>query len=396
MERHIEELFAITRFALAKKPYLEPITDFKKLFTAARENGLSGLFYPVLKDNDSVDDEEKLLLKEYYLYQTKDIAQTKTAQLVSKLFSDIQADHAFLKGMAIKKYYPETYMRSMGDIDILIQPEALADSKSILQKHGFKLHSEGSTHDVYFKGKGLMLEVHPGVDHHLDPKHVSALGSVFADAISLGDHQYELAPEKQLLYLLAHLHKHFLSSGIGLRQVLDIGVFLTAKEKEMDIGKLHSLLDHAGLTRFANSMIAFNNRAVGFTAGKAILGDFVIDENLFEDTAAFVISAGIHGTADDFNKSVPALTKHSLKANKTRGSKRRYLLQVLFPKRDDLMAGEKYLKKHGWLLPYAWVKRWFRLAFKKTKRSIYKLKSLNVEKEVIEEQVSLYQRLGIK
>jgi hypothetical protein len=60
------------------------------------------------------------------------------------------------------------------------------------------------------------------------------------------------------------------------------------------------------------------------------------------------------------------------------------------------MSTEKYLKKHGWLLPYAWIKRWIRLVFKKTRRSIAKLKALDaVDKEMLQSNLDLYRKLGI-
>lgn len=391
-----DQLIFISKCALNNLEYEEAIDNIKELFRLARENGLSGLFYAVLKNNQSVIDEQRLLLKEYYLYQAKDIIQKQAIAEITSFFNHARIDHIYLKGSAIKKHYLESDMRSMGDIDLIIKPEDLERSRMILKSANYKLDIEGSTHDVYFKGRDIIVEVHPGVDHHLDSDHLTALGDVFADGLPISGCLFELSPEKELVYLLSHLKKHFLSSGVGLRQVLDIGVFLDKMEAKIDNEKLFDLLKTANLTNFAKNMISFNKQAFGFRIGEFILSGYRMADALFEETKAYVIGSGVHGTARDFNRSVPVLTKHSLKTGKTRGSKIRYLIRILFPKRIDLMSTEKYLKKHGWLLPYARIKRWIRLVFKKTRRSIAKLKALDaVDKEMLQSNLDLYRKLGI-
>ena len=80
-----DQLIFISKCALNNLEYEEAIDNIKELFRLARENGLSGLFYAVLKNNQSVIDEQRLLLKEYYLYQAKDIIQKQA----------IAGDHLF-------------------------------------------------------------------------------------------------------------------------------------------------------------------------------------------------------------------------------------------------------------------------------------------------------------
>ena len=100
-------------------------------------------------------------------------------------------------------------MRSMGDIDLIIKPEDLERSRMILKSANYKLDIEGSTHDVYFKGRDIIVEVHPGVDHHLDSDHLTALRRLRRRS----SHQrmfIRVISEKELVYLLSHLKKHFL------------------------------------------------------------------------------------------------------------------------------------------------------------------------------------------
>src|SRR5690606_18043140 len=88
------------------------------------ENGLIGLVFNSINKNSCKEPKHYQRLKEIFgQYISKDIQQLSLLDSLKKLFNDHKIDHIFLKGAHIKLLYLETYMRGMGDIDLLVRKE---------------------------------------------------------------------------------------------------------------------------------------------------------------------------------------------------------------------------------------------------------------------------------
>ncbi len=283
----------------------------------------------------------------------------------------------------------------MGDIDILIKPEGREKARKTMVRNGYRNPFDGATHDVYFKDNSIHVEIHPQIDTHLEEAHLKALGDVWADAVPIAGSEYELDTSTNLLYIICHLAKHLKSSGIGIRQILDVGVMLTKMDDKIDRARFFGLLDESGLRLFFDHLVYINKKYFDFPIDEAYLAGYVPDNGLIEEMLDYFIASGVHGKAPNFNQAVPALTKISSKEGRVRFSKTKYLFHVAFPTYKDMAATRKYLHKHPYLLPYAWMSRWYDLMFKKTRRSIAKLKALKVDPKELEAKRILYEKMGL-
>ena len=393
MHDQLKQVFGLVKSTLNNEVFNEEIQN-PEVYKIARENGFSGMVFKAIQ-KAKIDPSLYLeFQRDHYQYKERDILQTIAMEELHQIFNDNQIKHIFLKGAFLKTIYPESYMRSMGDIDILVEYDQMKSIHSLLPNKGFLLHSIGPTHDVFVKDRKIDIEIHPAIDSHFDEIVLHQFQDIWHKVELHDQYQYRFTSEYQILYLLSHLVKHLKSSGIGLRQVLDIGLLFHQIEAKIDLEKLLALLEATKLTKFFKTILWLNHEWFDYNY-QYQYNEADFDPDFLIEVTQFMSSSGIHGKGNSFNRTLPALTKHSLGKKGVKGSKLRYLFHVGFPKLEDMRGTRKYLIKYPILLPYAWVSRWLYLIFRKGKRTKTKLKNMQVDHLIIEKQALLYKKIGL-
>lgn len=161
-----------------------------------------------------------------------------------------------------------------------------------------------------------------------------------------------MPPHEHLLYLILHAYKHFVRSGIGLRQFCDIGLWARAYHVEIDWQRLHEQCEsvHAATFAAAAFRIARDYLGIEFDL-PAPWSDAVDAEPLLHDS----LCGGVYGSNDLTRLHSSTVTLNAVKASRT-GAKSS-VLRTVFPKREYLERRYPYLKKRPYLLPVAWVQR---------------------------------------
>ncbi|MCK9493138.1 MAG: hypothetical protein M0Q00_02085, partial [Acholeplasmataceae bacterium] len=111
-----------------------------------------------------------------------------------------------------------------------------------------------------------------------------------------------------------------------------------------------------------------------------------LNEQAYTNLLNYLITSGIHGKGVDFNAMAPR-TVHE--------SKVKVLLRVLLPNWDNMKMMYPWLKYIPILLPIAYLLRWFKLVFLRTKNSFRKLSKLSKSKQDKEELKKLFNELGL-
>jgi len=121
MDKTTQTLLDILKVTLMNKQVTFSIEDPKKLYNISKENGLSGsIFESIL---NQIEDKDVLdrFRKDFFMFVSDDEKKLNLIDRISSLFDSYKIDHIYLKGSSIKEAYPKTYMRSMGDIDVLVR-----------------------------------------------------------------------------------------------------------------------------------------------------------------------------------------------------------------------------------------------------------------------------------
>lgn len=161
-----------------------------------------------------------------------------------------------------------------------------------------------------------------------------------------------MPPHEHLLYLILHAYKHFVRSGIGLRQFCDIGLWARTYHAEIDWQRLHDQCASVHAATFAVAAFRIARDYLGIEFSLPAPWDATIDvEPLLHDT----ICGGVYGSNDYTRLHSSTVTLNVIKASRT--GEKSSVLSTVFPKREYLEHCRPYLKKHPYLLPVAWMQR---------------------------------------
>ena len=331
--------------------------------------------------------------KAFYGSTKQDVIINLDIEEITNIFSKHDIDHIFLKGSLLKQLYPESYMRTMGDIDILVKDSDLEKAKSVLLSNGFTTYITTPVHECFFSKRKTLIEIHCELSEKTE-RFMKFLNKTWKETFNLYLSRFELNYEYNLVYLLIHLVKHLNSSGIGIRSVLDIGIFVNHYKDSINKDKLKQFLSECDLELFYNNMLWLNQKCFGFDFTEFLNG-FSQGENFYQEVTDFILISGVHGFGKDFNRFTSQITHHARNNQNIRKGRIKHFFKIIFPGRKTMQSTYHYLKKFPFLLPLAWFSRFLRLIFKQTKRSLHKLKKLLFERKSIEETISLYDELGV-
>jgi len=374
--------------ALHQGEFDHEIHDPKAFYVMTMENGLSGLIFSILNPKKTHQELYQRLQRNHYDYIARDVKQLDAIQILTQILNEHKIDHLFMKGSILKHIYPETYMRAMGDIDILIKSESLEFVHIIFKQANMTCTSRSKQHDVFEMPNGVVLEVHPRLYKPFND-HYTMVEEVWENVHLEEAYRYRMNPEFELIYLLYHLIKHIQAGGIGLRSVLDIGLYVKTYESSMDINILNHMIDQMGIRVFVDSMMDVIERTFEIKTAKFHKQN--LDDETYEQLIEYLMISGIHGIGREYNM----MTSRAANYKKKNQSKWRLWMDTFFPKMEVMIGIYPWLNKIKILLPVAWMMRWARIMFKRPNQSIKKIKQLNVDDKTVTKRQVLFEKIGL-
>ena len=301
-------------------------------------------------------------------------------QEISRIFEEEKIENIPLKGSVLRAYYPQPWMRTSCDIDILVrQDEVKRAVKLLTEKYGYT-YSIHTQHDYsLFSAGGVHIELHFILIFH-DESGDDFTKRVWESAVAEDGFGYRKKLSNELFYgyHIAHIAQHILQGGCGVKPFIDLKIM----QEKMSIDRFcaQETLERCHLTTFAQRCEELAE--VWFDGGEksAALTEF---EN-------YVLLGGVYGTLEN---------KAQIGKSAKKG-KFRYLLSRIFLPYRSLALMYPSLKKCPVLFPFYQVRRWFRLFHKNGVKVSDAVKELKTVSEVSEESgeraAALLRDLGLK
>ena len=263
-----------------------------------------------------------------------------------------------VKGQLCSRLYPQTDHRISADDDLYIPDAEFMACHEQLLANGLTTDTPAdeltTADEVSYKKEGspLYIELHRHLFDSAEDAH-DELNHFFADLNPVEiDGLLAMPPHEHLLYLLLHAYKHFVRSGIGLRQFCDIGLWALAYHAEIDWQHLHEQCESVHAATFAAAAFRIARDYLGIDFDLPTPWDASIDvEPLLHDT----LCGGVYGSNDLTRLHSSTVTLNAVKASRT--GEKSSVLSTVFPKREYLERRFPYLKKRPYLLPVAWAQR---------------------------------------
>ncbi len=285
-----------------------------------------------------------------------------------------------LKGAVIREHYPDPKVRTSCDIDILVRKEDLDRADEVLTNGLSLTREKKNAHDVsYYTKGGIHLELHFELIESFNNRYVAkTLENVFElSYIKDGcSHHRMLSDGAYYFYHIAHMAKHLINGGLGIRQLMDIAVM--QHTGFIDISDAHELLADGELSKFSSACLELSQ--VWFFGGK--------HSDVTKRLEEKILGLTIYGTRESFATMQGAAT----------GGKLKYLLSRIFYTYEKLCNVYPGLEGHRWKAPFYQVKRWSNLIFKKgrMRNSINEVKKLkSIKSSELDENERLINDLGL-
>ena len=335
--------------------------DWPAIFTLANQQKLLPILFEAVRKTPAAKENAALFaaVKQQVIAQV--LHQTMRASEFADLYRKLCAaglHPIVVKGQLCSRLYPLRDHRISADDDILIPDGEFFACHEQLLANGLRTDTpadEMPTADEvpYTKGgSSLYIELHRRLFDSSEDAH-DELNRFFADLNPTEiDGFLAMPPHEHLLYLLLHAYKHFVRSGIGLRQFCDIGLWARAYHDEIDWQRLHDQCEsvHAATFAAAAFRIARDYLGIEFDL-PAPWSDAVDVEPLLHDS----LCGGVYGSNDLTHLHSSTVTLNAVKASRT--GEKSDVLWTVFPKREYLERRYPYLKKRPYMLPVAWVQR---------------------------------------
>lgn len=335
--------------------------DWPAIFTLANQQKLLPILFETVRKTPAAEENTALfaVTKQQVIGQVlnQTVRSAEFADLYRKLRS-AGLHPVVVKGQLCSRLYPLKDHRISADDDLLIPDGEFMACHEQLLANGLTTDTpadELPTADEvsYTKnGSPLYIELHRHLFDSAEDAH-DELNHFFADINPVEiDGFLAMPPNEHLLYLILHAYKHFVRSGIGLRQFCDIGLWAQKYHDEIDWQRLHGQCAsvHAATFAVAAFCIAKDYLGIDFDL-PAPWSDAVDVEPLLHDS----LCGGVYGSNDYTRLHSSTVTLNAVKASRT--GEKNSVLSTVFPKREYLERRYPYLKKRPYMLPVAWVQR---------------------------------------
>ena len=317
--------------------------------------------------------------------------------LLNKLsgeLSDAGIEHCILKGSSLASLYAMPEMRISGDIDILIRENDEKRTMKFLEERNFVVKDRpkgGQNFDASHSMAGL-YEFHVKLfDSEFDKyvlKEKFRLKEPFTLMTNLdGTKIKTLGINDGLYFVTAHMIKHFVKDGLGLRQISDWLLYIQRYRDLVDMQQFDRVMEELEFGNFINSIYSVGQKYFKMEFDCSYTEDPA-------DVLSDMDEGGSFGHSDIERSKYKKKLLNSLydkgELLEKAGVFKR-LFYIAFPGRRMLVS-KGYLKKNSSFvfIPAAWIRRW--LDILRTGK-IHKIESVAGRNVVNEEKLKKRQQI---
>ena len=316
MNQHEEVFLSVLRSALWGHPVQVPdgFNDWGAVMKLANMQAVNGLVWDVMVTNQKI----KASIPEQALAAMRDIPKNNLSMhtklnnaliLVVTTLREHGIEPVLLKGQGLAKYYPVPELRQCGDIDLYVGLDNYEKAYDVLKPIVSDIDEkdriwEGDKH-FHANIGSVLIEIHRFAyvlkDETLNRVYQSyaenGLESNLASMDFGGISVNTPADDFNVYYVFKHMWHHCVTSGVGLRQLCDMAVFLNVHNVDKEyLGRILDdmkdlkpwqtfgclIVDYLGLSR---EKFPFYNRHKHWK-GKRLL-KLILDEGNFGNYSSY-------------------------------------------------------------------------------------------------------------
>ena len=377
-----QELIDIIRYEIRGIPLPDgfSVSDEDSLIKLSKEHDLSHLVYDALEKN-GIACSSGSAMQQYYASIWRAEQMAHELESMTQLFEINGIDFIPLKGAVIRLLYPEPWMRTSADIDILFHEEDVESVSGLLvgELSYTKDEEDKTSHQLSFHvpPNGVHVEIHRllFVDYQINQSVLDVMPLIWEQARPESGYKHLMRMSDPCFYLhhVAHMVKHLSSNGgCPIRSLIDLWILDNLPDR--DERQRRTILEKAGILTFAEVMSE--------TAKAWLEGGDVPSEELEQ----YILTGHMYGELEDevsFGIDTNGLGK--------------YVFNRIFLPYNVIKYAFPVLQKHRWLTPFFQIVRWTKVLKKEyRKRLLYRIRSLlHMNHEDMDQISQVKQILGL-
>lgn len=316
-----------------------------EIWTLAKQHDLLNLAALGLKKSNLIGENSQQLDAQIYKAAYRCEQQAYELNRLVSAFESAQIPFIPLKGSVLRNYYPESWMRTSCDVDVLIHITDVEKAKSLLVNSCGYEYKHTSSHDLsFYSSNKTHLELHYDLLEDERVNNSSHFLKNVWEAANLSENsnfKYEMTDEMFYLYHIAHMAKHFMNGGCGIRPFIDL--WILNHRVKFDSTKRSDLLEKSELSIFEKQVSLLSEIWFGNAEHTPIS----------EKMEEYILTGGVYGCSDN---------RISVQQQK-QGGRLKYAVSKIFIPYDVIKFYYPVLQKHRWLTPVMEVRRWGRIIF---------------------------------
>lgn len=375
-EAFYDAIYLFSCGARGEKPVLSHDINLFKIYNIAVSQGIWQIIFLALK---GLYDKDELIVDKNVFDNWHNKILSQAIQVTQRSIAVGDAIHELeqkgiqccvLKGEAIADLYYAPICRISGDTDILISGSLESQAVDTLKHCGFEVKSRYPTshHVLCYHAIAGLIELHLHLYDEL-------FEDVWFDKKALNIEEFRRIKTSQgncittlgindgLIYVTLHFIKHFLSKGAGIRQLMDVLLYISHHKDIIDWNRYNELLKYLKYDKFIDHMIGIGKEHLGFNENE--LPQSKYNNNIVQKILLDMEKGGIFGDNEIERKDFYKLyTKERFNRFK-QGSYEHYMnewmkpsvIKSLFPNKISMSIKYPYVMKNELFLFVAWMQR---------------------------------------
>ncbi len=321
--------------------------DYKKLFDLAVKQQVHTLAYCTLSKQEIEENEVLNKWKSIYIgtcFRYAVFFEQLNPVLVILEIEKILI--TLLKGSVYRELYPSPELRTMGDVDLLINENDIPSFEKAVSTLGY--HRPETQGHLTELGYEYVANGKPNIEAFF------SLREDFREKYDVKyqngtkkyknyEYVYKLCDLYSIIHHVAHFSKHFYSAGAGVRFLADLYLLLT--KLDYDKNELIKELKSLKLFNFFSVSVCTLKKYFDYSPDFEYLA---LDDTV-EQFVDYLFRDTVYGTKDS-----ASLVKRTAKKGKFK-----MILKALFPDCEFLCTKYPWFKKRKWLIPVAWLRHIF-------------------------------------
>lgn len=310
----------------------------------------------------------------------RNLQNLQVQSMILKTLNDADIPCSVIKGSTVSVNYKEPMLRTLGDVDILVNVSDYERAIDVLCGDDYEDES-CEDHQFHYKYtiQGVAVEIHKYVTEYSNDEYGQRIKAFMDDALEnvilkqIDEFLFpSLTNEYQAATLLLHTQRHFFENRLPIRMLCDWAMFASSINREEWEGIVYPFISEMGLSALCDALCATCNSYLGTD----IVYDFKneIDKKTVDILIEEFLNCGVIKDNDSWSENMAS--NFSQKRSNSKGGKIVSLFKIL----NDLARHDfKLANKSAIFLPFCWVAIMVRYLHKRItgKRSKFSFTAFN-------------------